>query len=146
MIEFVFDDGGRQEAGYKGRAGDCVCRAVTIASCKPYGEIYKALADGTATQRASKLTKKRPRSARNGINVRRKWFKDYMQSLGFEWVPTMGIGTGCKVHLRADELPSGRIVAQVSNHFTAIIDGVLHDTYDCSRSGTRCVYGYWKQA
>jgi len=24
-----------------------------------------------------------------------------------------------------------------------VIDGVLHDTHDCSRDGTRCVYGYW---
>jgi len=26
----------------------------------------------------------------------------------------------------------------------AVIDGVLHDAYDCSREGTRCVYGYYK--
>jgi hypothetical protein len=24
-----------------------------------------------------------------------------------------------------------------------VIDGVLHDTHDCTRGGTRCVYGYW---
>ena len=23
-------------------------------------------------------------------------------------------------------------------------DGVVHDTYDPSRDGTRCVYGYWR--
>ena len=23
------------------------------------------------------------------------------------------------------------------------INGVLNDVFDCSRSGTRCVYGYW---
>ena len=28
---FVYDDGGRKDAGYKGDAGDCVCRA--IANC-----------------------------------------------------------------------------------------------------------------
>ena len=25
-----------------------------------------------------------------------------------------------------------------------MIDGVIHDTYDPTRGGTRCVYGYWK--
>jgi hypothetical protein len=63
-------------------------------------------------------------------------------SLGLRWVPTMQIGQGCKVHLRRDELPQkGRLV--LSRHAAAVIDGVLHDTYDCSRGGTRCVYGYW---
>ena len=67
-----------------------------------------------------------------------------MTSLGFIWHPTMQIGSGCKVHLRADELPPGRLVVMVSKHSAAVIDGVLHDTHDCSRNGTRCVYGYWK--
>ena len=56
----------------------------------------------------------------------------------------MQIGSGCTVHLRADELPPGRLVVSVSKHLTAVIDGVIHDTHDCSRRGTRCVYGYWQ--
>lgn len=31
-------------------------------------------------------------------------------------------------------------------HYTAVIDGIIHDTHDCSRDGSRCVYGYWRQA
>jgi hypothetical protein len=58
----------------------------------------------------------------------------------------MQIGSGCKVHLRADELPNGRLVVHTSRHSTAVIDGVIHDTYDPSRGGNRCVYGYWKLA
>jgi hypothetical protein len=23
------------------------------------------------------------------------------------------------------------------------VDGIINDTYDCSREGTRCVYGYF---
>lgn len=145
MIPFVYDDGGRAEAGYMGKAGDCVCRAVTIASGLPYGEVYKVLAEGNSMQRRSKHADKRPKSARNGIWTTRKWFKDYMRSIGFLWVPTMKIGEGCKVHLRADELPRGRIVVRLTRHYAAVIDGVLHDTYDCSRDGTRYVYGYWKR-
>lgn len=36
----IIDDGGRELAGYKGTAGDCVCRAFAIASQRPYKEIY----------------------------------------------------------------------------------------------------------
>jgi hypothetical protein len=66
-----------------------------------------------------------------------------MEHLGWEWVPTMKIGTGCRVHLRADELPSGRLIAATSGHWCAVIDGTIHDTHDPSRGGKRCVYGYW---
>ncbi len=57
----------------------------------------------------------------------------------------MAIGSGCTVHLRIGELPAGRLVVSLSKHMTAVIDGVIHDTYDPSRGGTRCVYGYWRE-
>jgi hypothetical protein len=57
----------------------------------------------------------------------------------------MAIGSGCAVHLRAEELPKGRLLVKVSGHLTAVIDGVLYDTHDCSRRGTRCVYGYFSK-
>lgn len=143
-IKFKYNDGGRAAAGYKGHTGDCVCRAIAIATGKPYQEIYDALAEGNVSQRKTKHSKKpRQRTAANGINTRRKWFNDYMQSLGFKWVPTMLVGQGCKVHLRSDELPKGRLVVNVSKHFTTMIDGVINDTYDPSRMGKRCVYGYY---
>ena len=122
---FVYNDGGREAAGYKGSAGDCVCRAVAIAAQLPYQEVYNRLAEGNASQRKSKRTGKQPWSARNGIYTTRKWFKDYMRELGFVWTPTMQIGSGCQVHLKADELPSGRLVGNVSRHQVAVIDGSL---------------------
>lgn len=142
-MKFQYNDGGREAAGFKGNAGDCVARAVTIASGRPYAEVYARLAEGTGSQRAGKKGK-RSASARNGINVTRKWFKDLMVEWGFVWVPTMTIGSGCKVHLRADELPAGRLVVSVSGHYTTMIDGVINDTWNPDRGGNRCVYGYWK--
>ena len=135
----IFNDGGREDAGCKGRTGDCVTRAVAMASGLPYKEVYRALAQGRGSQRGIRKAK----SARNGINTRRKWFKDYMASIGFTWNATMQIGSGCKVHLKADELPHGNIIVSVSRHYVAVLDGVLHDTFNCSRNGKRCVYGYW---
>lgn len=146
MIQFNFNDGGRKDSGYKGFTGDCVCRSIAIASGKPYSEIYEALSLGNLNQRKSKYDNKTrgTKTAARGINTNRKWFKDYMAQLGFSWIPTMLIGQGCKVHLSKDQLPSGKIIAVVSKHYTAVIEGVLNDTFDCSREGTRCVYGYWK--
>jgi hypothetical protein len=136
---WVYDDGGRMAAGYVSVTRDCVCRAIAIASEMPYDEVYQRLADGAGKERKS-----RGRSARNGIFTSRKWFKEFMSAIGFTWTPTMTIGSGCRVHLDANELPSGRLVVSVSRHYVAMIDGVIHDTHDPSRDNTRCVYGYWK--
>ncbi|HMD09496.1 MAG TPA: hypothetical protein VKH63_18345 [Candidatus Acidoferrum sp.] len=138
---FQFDDGGRRAAGYKGKAGDCVVRAISIATGKPYQQIYDLVNSLAAYERTGK--RKRGKSdARTGVY--KTSIKRVMQALGWVWTPTMQIGSGCTVHLRADELPTGRLVVSVSKHLTAVIDGVIHDTHDCSRRGTRCVYGYWQ--
>lgn len=146
---FVYNDGGRSKY-FKGKnVRDCVPRAVAIASGKDYKEVYDFLADQNQKQRKRKKerfsqSRTNKKTASHGIFTNRKWFKDYMESLGFVWHPTMFIGSGCKVHLNKDELPKGHLFCRVSKHCVAVIDGVIHDTYDCSREGTRCVYGYWK--
>ena len=67
-----------------------------------------------------------------------------MKHYGFEWKPCMHIGVGCLTHLRKDEIPMDKtIIVNLSRHFSCIVNGVINDTYDCSRNGTRCVYGYW---
>lgn len=133
-MTWVYDDGGRAAAGFRGDAGDCVTRAIAIATGQPYLTVYDDLAHLEALEG-------RPRSARNGI--RRSVYQEYLRLCGWAWTPTMEIGSGCRVHLRADELPAGRVVARLSRHVCAVIDGVIHDTYDPSRDGTRCVYGYF---
>ena len=57
----------------------------------------------------------------------------------------MFIGKGCKVHLDEKELPGGTLIVSVSKHLTCVKDGILYDTYDCTRGGRRCVYGYYKK-
>jgi hypothetical protein len=140
-MKFQYNDGGRQAAGYRGKAGDCVCRAVAIASGLPYRQVYDALNQGAFNERG-RGTQSR---ARTGVRVQRQWFKTYLTALGWKWIPTMGIGTGCQVHLAAHELPPGRLIVALSRHYTCVIDHVIHDTHDPSRLGARCVYGYWHQ-
>ena len=171
-MQFIYDDGGRAAAGFKGKTGACVARSIAIAGGLAYADVYAALANGMGKQRVSRGGKSKGATARKGISVSRKWFKDYMASIGATWTPTMTIGSGCKVHLVADELPAGRIICQVSKHYTAVVDGVIHDTFNPADRGTtvypanypaerlpkrvtglssgasayapqRCVYGYW---
>lgn len=135
-MEFKFNDGGRSNY-FKGKGGDCVTRAIAIVTGKDYKEVYDILAEGNATQRKGKREGSRAgkRTALRGINTKRKWFQDLMKSWGFEWVPTMKIGQGCKVHLQADELPKGRIICSIAKHYTAVIDGVINDTFNPNRNG-----------
>jgi hypothetical protein len=147
MIKVDYNDGGRRAAGFPpGKGGDCVARSIAIASGRPYGEVYAALARLNEGMR--KTSRRTPTvgqfTADKGIYTSSAAFKRYMRGLGFVWTSTMSIGSGCRVHLRADELPRGRLVVKISRHYSAVIDGVLHDTHDASRGGTRCVYGYWR--
>jgi len=137
---YIFNDGGREAAGFMGSTGDCVTRAIAIVTGKPYKEVYNEINQIAESERTGKRKKKKS-NARTGVY--KQTIRKYMKSLGYQWIPTMEIGQGCKVHLRSDELPAGRLVVSVSKHSTAMIDGVLNDTYDCSREGTRCVYGYY---
>jgi len=139
-MEFKFNDGGRKANGYKGQTGDCAVRAIAIVSGKSYKEIYDEI-NLLGEQERIGRRKRTKSNARTGVY--HATLRKYMMSIGFKWVACMGIGTGCKVHLKADELPSGKILARVSKHFTAVVDGVINDIYDCSREETRCVYGYY---
>jgi hypothetical protein len=141
MVKFVYNDGGRAAAGFKGTAGDCAVRAVAIAAAMPYQEAYDMINRHSKNEKPSKRRKGKS-SSRTGVH--RVTFHKVMEELGWSWTPTMQIGSGCTVHVREDELPSGRLILNLSKHYAAFLDGVLHDTYDDSRNGKRCVYGYWR--
>lgn len=122
--------GGRENYFDAIKVGDCVTRAVAIATQQDYKEVYDAIHEIVGY------------SPRNG--VRRKDVKKVMAAFGGKWHSCMAIGSGCKVHLADNEVPmKGHIICQLSHHVCAVIDGVINDTFDCSRNGTRCVYGYW---
>jgi hypothetical protein len=142
-MAFHYNDGGRAVAGFKGSTSDCVTRAIAIATGTPYREVYDEL---SALGKQERVGKRKSGRSHARTGVYRETIKKYLLSHGWQWTPTMQIGQGCRVHLRADELPTGRLIVSVSRHLTAVIDGVIHDTFDPSRNGTRCVYGYYRQA
>ncbi len=146
-LKLKVNDGGRQAAGFKGKTGDCVVRSIAIATGISYQKVYQDLYDANEKFRIksrSKLAKsliKKNDSPRTGTH--RTVLKKYLKQLGWKWTPTMFIGQGCKIHLKKEELPNDTLIVSCSKHITVVINGVLNDTYDCSRNGTRCVYGYW---
>lgn len=130
-MEFNCNDGGRSKYYKAKNVGDCVVRAIAIANNMDYKITYnliKKYNDGE--------------TPRNG--VRPIVYKKVLADLGWTWIPCCGRGVKrSNVHLCAKELPDGIVLCRVSGHLTCIIDGVINDTYDCSRNETRKVYGYW---
>src|SRR6516162_9670363 len=98
-MDFAYNDGCRAAAGYKGRAGDCVVRAIAIAAQKPYREVYDAI-NALALEERGRKGRTRS-SARSGVG--RATYERYLRLLGWKWVPTMQVGSGCRVHLRTEE-------------------------------------------
>jgi hypothetical protein len=141
-MKYQYNDGGRESAGFRGTADDCACRAVAIITGWDYREVYEELGEWCKREKPSKTRrgKSHPRTGVHSDTLRK-----YLAHLGFEWVPTMKVGEGCKTHLHKDELPAGRLIVRCSRHYTAVIDGVVHDNHDPRRDGSRCVYGYWKK-
>lgn len=139
-MKHIFDDGGRAAAGYKGVTGDCVVRAISIATMMPYQQVYDSV---NLTAQFERISRKRRLRSNARTGVFNRTYRRYLAELGWTWIPTMQIGQGCTVHLRAGELPMGRLIVRVSRHVVAVIDGVIHDNHDPARGGTRCIYGYF---
>lgn len=140
-MEWVYNDGGRSKYFKAERVGDCVTRAICNATGKDYKEVYDALNDLAKAERTGKRKHKKSTS-RNGVYM--TTIKKYIEEvLGWKWHPCMTIGSGCQTHLNPDEFDSGTYIIRLSKHLTCLKGGVIYDTYDCSRDGTRCVYGYW---
>jgi hypothetical protein len=76
-------------------------------------------------------------SPRNGIteeHVRR-----YLGERGFRYKAIAGE----HVTLHRDELPKLKVIANLSNHVSAVIDGIVNDTYDPNHKKHQRLHGYW---
>lgn len=133
MPGYQYDDGGRAAAGYKGKTGDCGCRAVAIATGKPYGDVYGALyaiaKSWKGNSRKAKAIRAKP-SPRNGLSP--DVLDAFMASIG--WRCEM-------VKARLHRLPAWAytpmregipgVVLYVRGHFTALVDETIRDIWDC---------------
>lgn len=148
MIKYEFDDGGRAEAGFKGRCGDCGTRAAAIALGLPYKEVYDELNAITKEMhnkaRTAKMKKYFSGSVRDGTAV--EVMHEFMARHNWEWVSTMRIGSGCYIHLEdmANQflVEGDSFVCRLAGHYCAVVNGTIRDTFE--DRGDRCVYGYWR--
>ncbi len=141
-MNFIFNDGGRKEAGYKGSAGDCGARAMAIALGMDYKSAYNLLAKANKEMGFAK-------SARNGIH--KNIYDSVLNKLGWKWVsaPTFKVLDGYKNSegkilfgrkAKCSDMPAGIVIARQAGHFVAVINGIPNDTFDSSQ---KMVYGYW---
>ena len=162
-LGFQHNDGGARAAGYTAKsANDCVIRAIAVATGLDYKTVQadlmdraRAFADKYAGQTRNGKPTKNARIAahyvKKNFNVRQRVHKEIyepmLRELGFQWTPQMDIGTGTTMHVAAGELPTtGTYILKVSRHLTVLIDGVINDTFQCDRDGSRAVYGWWTKS
>lgn len=143
-LGWLYDDGGRQLAGFKGETGDCGVRALAIGLDLSYRTAYDLLYVAQREYVAGRRGKRGKTNPSPRTGVFREVLGALVEGHGWRWTPLMRVGAGRRVvHLRADELPLGRLIASCSKHFVAVVDHCIRDTHDPSRDGTRLVYGYW---
>jgi hypothetical protein len=165
---FVVSDGGRRESGDTRVTefhGTCVVRSFAIAQYGPhptgaeYHQTYREICDAIRDWALAGKSNALKRLYRDGTRhckpdhmPHNDVVSAYAESKGFVWTATAGIGQVETVHVRPDELPGGSLVLKISKAYTAMVDGVLYDTWDTSVSrhvstddgrGWRMVYGYY---
>lgn len=142
-MKFIYNDGGRSKYFKATNVGDCAVRAICNATGKDYKEVYNSINRLAKTEKVT-ILKQGVSSARDGV-YKESMSKYIEDELGWKWHSCCNFGSSKRTHLTESEVPSGTIIARLSKHFTCVKDGVLYDTYDCSRGGTRMIYGYWSK-
>ena len=134
MIGYRYNDGGRAAAGYRGKTGDCVVRAIAICAGEDYLSVYRTMADhmkrnGYAASGNAYATRERNRKAprrRDQLTARRVQDR-VLEAYGF-----------MKVRLPRGERPTyteahhryGDCIVGTTKHLAALVGGVLRDTFD----------------
>ena len=93
MIDYRYDDGGREAAGYRGKTGDCVVRAIAICTGEDYRAVYLTMAEhmkrnGYAASGNAYATRERNRKAprRKGQIAARRVQDRVLEVYGFQKV------------------------------------------------------------
>lgn len=121
-LRYKEHDGGRKDAGFKGATGDCVTRAIAIATGSPYRRIYKELGD-----LYSIMTGGLERSPRNGVAM--PVTHRYLIDRGWELWHTPN------AYFTSQLIPmEGTVIAVLPRHKACVIDGVVFDGWDSRKS------------
>ena len=120
-IPYQYADGGRKKAGFKGRAQDCVVRALcnALGFESIYRDIYEELAILNKKSGSSK-------SARNGLQ--RRVYKPYYRKFANEVISFKGHIVFAHEVWDQYGPEGGSIIVARWRHVAAMRDGVLLDT------------------
>lgn len=130
-IEFVYTDGGREKAGFKGTTGDCVIRAIAVATEKDYKEVYNDIYEATrkyAETRNNKLARhlrNHPNKMSPREGVYKEIYRPYLESLGWKYISD-------RQRLNCNKFKSGTYICRVTRHMTVVKNGKLYDSWNCS--------------
>ena len=149
-LPWEYHDGGRKAAGFRGKAGDCVTRALSIALDLDYRGLYDGLAKGNRTFWEARAKRaKNPRhakvyegrisaTARNGSSP--QVFEPVLAEAG--WVKVK-FPKGS----RLSDLPTDALlVVSLRSHLVVVDHGVIRDTFDSSYGYNRPAFSYWRAA
>lgn len=132
-MKWIFNDGGREAAihdghgdtiGFLKQMGDCATRAIAIATGIPI-----------AREKYERRRKQPNHGIYNGLIQR------YMTELG--WKRTLCQQFGRENKMQFGDLPQkGRLVVVTTRHCCALINGVLHDTWNCATK-PYIIHSFW---
>jgi cellobiose-specific phosphotransferase system component IIA len=137
-LGFIYNDGGRADAGYKGSTGDCVVRAIAIAEQRDYEEVRRELMEynrnyaNTSRSRIAKKIQKRGATTRRG-NWKRVYEK-LLDNNGWTKHAKIRVGSTDRCYMLKSDIPSGRVLLKVRRHLVACVDHVINDTWDSRES------------
>ena len=134
MIDYRYDDGGRAAAGYRGKTGDCVVRAIAICTGEDYRAVYLTMAEhmkrnGYAASGNAYATResnrKAPRS--KGQIAARRVQNRVLEVYGFRKVrlPAGARPTFTEAHRRY-----GDCIVGTTKHVAVVVNDALRDTFD----------------
>tara|TARA_R100000687_G_scaffold74950_1_gene66153 strand:+ start:88 stop:540 length:453 start_codon:yes stop_codon:yes gene_type:complete len=139
QLLFSKNDGGRADAGYKGkRVADCTPRAIAIATGMGYRET-RAILDELNAEMTGGLESSTQNGTPSPVSHR------YLTDEGW----TLTVTRNEKKYL--NDVPQDRIViAVLSRHVVTVIHGTVHDTWDSrvsrkTRNGSPRLLGYYSQ-
>ena len=130
MVRFRKDDGGRAAAGYRGDAGDCVVRSLSILLDYPYKPLYLEMAREQGKLKDRK-GRKMARSARNGVDKRA-----YTKVFERHGLVKVRLPKGQRPTISEAHERYGNCIITTAKHIFAVVDGAVRDTWDC-RNVTR---------
>lgn len=131
LFPFVICDGGRATSRRPRQTNDCTVRAIALATGADYDFAYDTL-------------KEAGRKCSRGFHFR-KWAKDQsFNGFTFEWMAFPAVKGERRMNPMSfyKLFPQGRYIAKTARHVFAVIDGVVHDSWE--QRADRCIYGCWK--